>query len=289
MKTNPMPGRSSFADILLTAFAPLVWGSTYLVTTEALPPDRPLTAAVLRCLPAGLILLAACRRMPGWDGLLRLTVLAALNIGVFQALLFVGAYRLPGGVAATLGAVQPLLVLLFAWPLLGARPSAAAGLAAAAGVLGVGLLVLTPAARLDVLGVAAALGGAVCMALGFVLTRRWAPPLGLMEFTAWQLMLGGAMLLPVAWAVEPPPPSLTLLNVAGYAWLGIFGTAIAYAVWFRGLHRLPPAAAASLGLLSPVSATALGWGVLGQTLTAVQWLGAAVVLASVFAGQRVRG
>ena len=44
--------------ILATALAPLIWGSTYLVTTELLPPGRPFTAALLRVLPAGLLLLA---------------------------------------------------------------------------------------------------------------------------------------------------------------------------------------------------------------------------------------
>ncbi|MGE4527599.1 MAG: EamA family transporter [Rhodospirillaceae bacterium] len=280
-----MANRTALADIVLTAFAPLVWGSTYLVTTQALPPDRPMTAALLRCLPAGLLMLAFHRRLPEGFSLLRMTALAILNIGLFQALLFVGAYRLPGGVAATLGAVQPLLVALLAWPLLGLRPTARGIAAACAGIGGVGLLVLTPAARLDALGILAALGGAACMALGFVLTRRWAPPMSLMAFTAWQLVLGGTVLLPFAVFMEPPLPPLEPANVAGYAYLGIVGTAAAYAVWFRGLHRLPPAAAASLGLLSPVSATLLGWAVLGQALTPGQSAGMAVVLASVWLGQ----
>ena len=45
-------------DLALTALTPAVWGSTYLVTTELLPPDRPLLAAAVRALPAGLVLLA---------------------------------------------------------------------------------------------------------------------------------------------------------------------------------------------------------------------------------------
>ena len=94
---NPTPG---LLDVLLTALAPLIWGSTYIVTTELLPPDRPFTAAVLRALPAGLLLVLWCRRWPAAHSWPRLLVLAALNIGVFQALLFVAAYRLPGGVAA---------------------------------------------------------------------------------------------------------------------------------------------------------------------------------------------
>ncbi len=40
-------------DPVVTAFAPAVWGSTYLVTTELLPANRPLLAAAVRALPAG--------------------------------------------------------------------------------------------------------------------------------------------------------------------------------------------------------------------------------------------
>ncbi|MGT2489749.1 EamA family transporter [Cupriavidus basilensis] len=102
--------------------------------------------------------------------------LGVLNIGLFQAMLFIAAYRLPGGVAATVGAIQPLLVVLLAWLLLGARPHLAAWLAGLGGIGGVALLVLGPAARLDAVGVAAAAAGAVSMALGTVLAKRWRPP-----------------------------------------------------------------------------------------------------------------
>ncbi|MEH6360064.1 MAG: EamA family transporter, partial [Amylibacter sp.] len=51
-------------DILLTALAPAIWGSTYLVTTEFLPAGFPLTVAMLRALPAGLLLLLLVRQLP---------------------------------------------------------------------------------------------------------------------------------------------------------------------------------------------------------------------------------
>ena len=97
--------------VLVTAVAPAVWGSTYVVTTTLLPDGRPLLAGVLRALPAGLLLLAVTRRLPQGSWWWRSAVLGTLNIGAFFALLFVSAYRLPGGVAAVLGAVGPLLVL----------------------------------------------------------------------------------------------------------------------------------------------------------------------------------
>ncbi|WP_455354807.1 EamA family transporter [Streptomyces sp. SYSU K217416] len=272
--------------ILVTALAPIVWGSTYLATTELLPPDRPLLAAVLRALPAGVVLVLLTRRLPRGTWWWRAGVLGALNIGVFFALLFVAAYRLPGGVAATIGAVQPLLVAGLSAGLLGRRLTLRTTAAAVAGVAGVGLLVLRADARLDPLGVAAAAGGAVVMATGVVLSKRWSSPAPLLAVTGWQLVAGGLLLLPVALLVEgPPPATLSTANLAGYGYLAIVGSALAYALWFRGIRALSPTDVTFLGLLSPVVATILGWLVLDQQLTAVQALGALVVLASLVAGQ----
>lgn len=285
-------GRLPLRDILLTGLAPAIWGSTYLVTSQWLPPGQPLLSGVIRALPAGLLMLAWGRTLPRGSWWWRAAVLGVLNIGFFQAMLFIAAYRLPGGVAATVGAIQPLIVVALAWAWLGARPRTAAWLAGVGGLLGVALLVLGPAARLDAIGVAAAAAGAASMAVGTVLTRRWQSPLSPhsplspLVLTAWQLCAGGLFLLPFALALEPLPGHFTLGNWLGYAWLSIIGAGVTYALWFRGVGRMPSSAVSALGLLSPVSATVLGFVVLGQALTAVQALGALLVLASVWLGQR---
>ena len=274
------------ANILLTALAPAIWGSTYIVATEWLPPDRPFTAALLRTLPAGLLLVAYCRQWPHTRAWGRLAVLSALNIGVFQALLFVAAYRLPGGLAAVVGAIQPLLVMGLAWGFDGRQPVRLAAGAAALGVLGMAALLLSPGSAWDALGIAAALAGAGCMALGTFLTARWRqdmPPV--LAFTGWQLLLGGLMLLPVAWAVDPPLPVLKASHIAGYAYLSLVGALLAYALWFRGIAVLAPVAVSSLGLLSPLTAVALGWWLLGQTMTGVSLVGLVTVLGSIAAVQ----
>ncbi len=261
---------------------------TYIVTTELLPPDRPFTAALLRTLPAGLLLVLWCRRWPAWGdgvGWWRLLVLAALNIGVFQALLFVAAYRLPGGVAAVVGAVGPLVVMGLTWALDHRRPPALALVAGAFGVLGMAALLLSPGARWDMVGVAAAMVGTLCMAAGTFWSRRWRSELPVLAFTGWQLLAGGLMLAPVAWAVDPPLPALTLTNIAGYLYLSLAGALVAYALWFRGIARLPSVAVSSLGLLSPVTAVLLGWALLGQAMTGVSLVGMLVVLASILAVQ----
>lgn len=270
----------------VTALAPAVWGTTYFVTTEYLPPDRPLLAGLLRALPAGLLLVAITRRLPRGDWWWRSLVLGALNIGVFLPLLFLAAYRLPGGVAATVGAVQPLVVAGLATLLLGQRMTTRTALAAIAGIVGVALLVLRADARLDAVGVAAALGGAVAMATGVVLSKRWTTPAPLLVVTGWQLVAGGVVLLPVTLLFEGLPPALTATNVGGFAYLGIIGGALTYALWFRGIRLLQATQVTFLGLLSPVVATLVGWLALDQGLTASQVLGAVVVLGALVVAQR---
>ncbi len=274
------------ADLLLTALAPAIWGSTYIVTTQLLPPDHPLWVSLLRALPAGLLLLLIVRQLPHghWWG--RVFILGALNFSIFWTLLFVSAYRLPGGVAATVGAVQPLIVLglerlFFKTPVRGI--SIIIGLV---GIAGVALLVLTPQAALDPIGVAAGLGGALSMAAGTVFTRYWQPPVSALTFTAWQLTAGGLLLVPVALIFEPSLPMPTDKNILGFAYLGLIGAALTYILWFRGIAKLKPAIVAPLGFLSPLMAVLLGWSILDQTLTPAQLAGVAVVLGSVWLNQR---
>ncbi|QRM53923.1 EamA family transporter [Sinorhizobium sp. BG8] len=275
-------------DIMLTAVAPAVWGSTYIVTTELLPQGYPLTVAMLRALPAGLLLLALVRRLPKGIWWVRAFLLGALNFSFFWAMLFVSAYRLPGGVAATVGAIQPLIVILLSRIILGSPVRALSVLAGVAGIGGVALLVLTPHAKLDFVGVVAGLAGALSMAFGTVLTRRWQPPVTPLVYTAWQLAAGGIMLVPAALLLEPALPAPTAANLVGFAYLGLVGGALTYILWFRGLSRLEPSAVSPLGFLSPLVAVLLGWGLLGQTLALLQILGMAIVLGGVWLSQRAQ-
>ncbi len=271
--------------IALTALAPLIWGSTYYVTTEFLPPDRPLTAAVLRVLPAGALLLLWTREWPVRAAWGKTLTLAVLNIGFFQAMLFVAAYRLPGGLAAILSSTQTLMVLLL-MVLAGSHPSKAAWKAAGLGVIGVVLLVASPQTRFDTLGIIAALAGAVSMAAGMVLTKRWQTGLSVLATTGWQLLLGGLCLLPAALLMEPDLPALTARNIGGYVYLCLLGAVLSYVLFFRGIRLLPPPVVSSLGLLSPVCAYLLGWALLNQAMGWRALLGFVLVLVSIYGVQR---
>jgi probable blue pigment (indigoidine) exporter len=282
--------------IALTAVPPVVWGSTYAVAQLWLPPDRPFFAAAARVLPAGLLLLLWVRRLPRgrWWG--RAAVLGALNHGLFFGLLYVAAFRLPSGLASTLTALSPLVLMGTAFLVLGERQPRVTLLAAGVGVAGVVTLVGQDrgTGAVDPVGVAAAVGAVLCASLGFALVKRWSPREDVIVTTSWQLVAGGLLLVPVAALAEGAPPALDLPAVLALAYLGLVGSALGYVLWFRGLTRMDAGAVAVVGLVNPVVGTALGVLLLAEPFGPVH-LGAVVVtLGSVLAAQapvrhRLRG
>ncbi|MDY0883461.1 EamA family transporter [Dongia soli] len=275
-------------DLLLTAISPAIWGSTYIVTTELLPAGYPMTVAMLRALPAGLLLLLLVRQLPKGLWWWRVFILGALNFSFFWAMLFIGAYRLPGGVAATLGAVQPLIVIFLARAVFGTAIRPLAIVAALTGLGGVALLLLKPGAAFDMIGIIAAFAGAASMAAGTVLSRHWQPPVSPLTFTSWQLTAGGLLLVPVAFFLEPALPPLTTANLFGLTYLGLIGAALTYILWFRGVSRIEPSVVSSLGFLSPAMAVILGWAILDQQPGPLQIIGIVIVIGSVWLSQHAQ-
>lgn len=271
----------------LAALAPAVWGTTYIVTTHLLPEGHPLFAALMRSLPAGLLAVLLVRQLPHGTWWWKSLVLGTLNMGAFFPLLFLSAQLLPGGVAATLGATQPLVVAFLAVAILHERLSAWRVAWGIVGVVGIGLVVLGPAAALSPLGVLAGMAGAVSMGTGVVLTKRWGRPPGVssLGLASWQLTAGGLVLLVPALVIDGVPAGIDAPAVAGYLWLGLVGALLTYTLWFSGIRRLPVTATALLGLLSPLVAAVLGAAIAGEALAPVQLAGFAVALTAMVAGQ----
>ena len=84
--------------------------------------------------------------------------------------------------------------------------------------------------------------------------------------------------------VEGTPSSLSTRNLAGFAYLSLIGTALAFVVWFNGIRRLPAAAPPLLGLAAPVTGAVLGWVIIGQSLTPLQLVGFAIAIGSIVYG-----
>ncbi|MBT2397282.1 EamA family transporter [Streptomyces sp. ISL-100] len=232
-------------------------------------------------------LTGAAQRLPRgvWWG--RAAVLGALNIGAFFPLLFLSAYRLPGGMAAVFGSLGPLWVAGLAALLLSEKPTVRTLLTGIAAALGVSLVVLRATAALDTIGVLAALASSASMAAGTVLTKRWGRPEGVgpLVMTGWQLTAGGLLIAPVAFLGEGAPPALDGRAVAGYLYLALVNTAVAYWLWFRGIGRLTATSVTFLGPLSPLTAAVIGWAALGEALSPVQLVGMAIAFGATLLGQ----
>ena len=272
----------------VTVLAPIAWGTTYVTVTELLPDGRPLLLATLRVLPAGVALLIAGAvvspwrpRGPEWW---RTAKLATFNFGVFFPLLAVAVYRLPGGVAAAVGGLQPLFVAALSFLLAGRRPRLRDLEIGCVAAIGVGLVAIRPGANLDSVGLIAAVGANISFAVGVVLTKKYPTPSNRLAATGWQLLMGGAFLLPLTVIVEGAPPPLTAGNLVGFAYLSMIGTALAFIVWFNGIRRLPATAPPLLGLAAPVTGAVLGWVILDQSLSSLQLTGFAIAIGSIAYG-----
>lgn len=299
MKANQrQPGRVGTA--LLTGAAPVTWGTTYVAVAALMPPGRPLLVAALRTLPAGLLLLALVavrRRAPrggpddAGDGAaagirdwLREVPAALASFGVFFPLLTVAVYRLPGGVAAAVGGLQPLLVLGITGALDRRRPRAVDLTVGVAAAIGVALVVVRPGAGLDPVGVLAAVAANLAFSVGVVLARRDRSGVDPVLATARRLLIASALLVPLTLAVEGAPPLPDPGVVVGTLWLGVVGTGVAFVLWFRGIPRLPVAAPPLLGIAAPVTGVVLGRVLRGETLSAVQQAGFLLSLAAIAYG-----
>lgn len=271
----------------LTAITPVAWGTTYIVTTHMLPEGHPLFAALMRALPAGILGLLLTRTLPRRSWWWKSAVLGTLNMGAFFPLLFLAAQLLPGGVAGTLGAAQPIVVAFLAVVILRESLSTWRIVWGVVGMIGVGLVVVGPGAGLSPLGVVAGLAGAASMGTGVVLTKKWGRPVGVsaVGLASWQLTAAGVVLLLPTLLIDGVPPGIDAVAITGYLWLGIVGALLGYSLWFAGIRRLPVTATALLGLLSPLVAAILGSVIAGETFTVLQLAGFAIALTAMLAGQ----
>lgn len=269
--------------VLVTAVAPVAWGSNYYVTHEYLPAGNPLYGALIRALPAGLLLLAVCRRLPTGSWWWRSLVLGTLNVGAFFVLIYVAAQHLPTSVAATVMATSPLVMMLFAWLLLADPPRVRHLTGAGLGIAGVALMLFTGVAAADPRGVLASAGAMAMSSLGYVLAKKWGGGVDVLSLTAWQLVAGALVLLPVAALAENPPP-LDGPAVLGFAYVTVVATALAFAAWFAGLRHLDAGTVGLVGLLNPVTGVLLGTVIAAETLSVRQLCGLVLVLAGIALG-----
>lgn len=276
----------------LLAFTILAWGTNYLFVRVGLDYTDPLWLAALRaatgvaCLGVFGLVVRSPRTLSRRERTLALLV-GVPNTAGLLGFWFLAAAQVPPGQTAVVVYTYPLWVALLSIPLLSYRLAPVQWGAIAAGFAGI-VLVSEPwaagAGRIPPIPLAELLAAAASWSIATVLVQRRFRPESMVEVNGYQMLGGAVVLFAAALAVEPHvriplAPGLWI----SVAWMGAYGTAFAYAVWFYLLGRIPAATLSAYAFLVPVVALAASAVFLGERLDATQALGVAVVLASIYA------
>lgn len=265
---------------LRTALTPAIWGTTYAITSLLLPAEDPVWMVVYRLLPAGLLLLMIRPGVLSAQWMKRAMLMGCTSFGL-MFFVFISAFRLPSGMAGTIMATLPLQIIFYLWLLDGKRPIRQQLLAALTGLVGVGLLLLG-AVELDWLGIAAALAACLCTFTGVYLSSGWGlPEKSVVTYTGWHLTFGGLYAIPIAILLEGAAPLPDASMLLAFFWIGILGMGWASINWLKGIVALPPATIGFLSLVNPISAVLCGQLLVGEVFGLRQWIGIAIVLASI--------
>jgi len=288
--------------LMLLPFA--LWGTAMAAMRPLLDGASPALVAALRILPAGLALLvvaaltgrtlAVAEEDRPW-----LLLFALVDATLFQGLLTRGLAETGAGLGSVLIDSQPLLVALLARVLFAEAINPVGWLGLLIGLAGILCLGLPPALLRHwwlegprVLGEPAwshgelwMLGAAAAMAVGTVLSRyacRRSDPL---VVTGLHLLLGGIPLLVLA-ALGPAGaagllPTWSPLDWGLMTYASLFGSALAYGLFFWFATRGDLTGFSALTFLTPVFALLTGMVLLGERLRPLQWLGAGLALVSV--------
>ena len=276
----------------------LIWASTWHVILYQLAEASPLVSVASRFLLAGLVLLgvAAVRGepwllAPRWHGWLLATGVVQYSINYWAV--YEAERHIPSGLVAVLFSLMVFGNALLGWRLFGQPVTRRFVVAAACGVVGVALIfwpeVVAAHARPNAaFGLAIGLLAVVCACLGNVLTltltRRGLP---LVPMLGWCMGYGAIALWAVAaWQGAAAPISHGPAWWLSLLYLTVFGSVIAFFVYFKLAQRVGPARAAMTGVMIPPIALAVSAALEGWQPHALSWAGLALCLGSVYVATR---
>jgi drug/metabolite transporter (DMT)-like permease len=261
----------------------VIWGSTYLAIAIAAEDLPPLLAVSTRFLVAGAVLAAFLAwRRPRSLRIDRRALGAATLVGALlpgaNAILFFAEREVPTGLASLIIASVPLWVVLLRL-LAHERLSRTAVLGVLAGFAGVAVL-LRPSGGATAVGLVLCVISALMWAVGSFLSSRVPLPADPIAATTYEMLAGGALMLPLALAtmgdLDP-----TRDSIAAWVYLVVFGSLVGYTAYVWLLGHAPLGTVATYAYVNPVVAIALGFLFRDEELTPQILLGAAIVVASV--------
>jgi drug/metabolite transporter (DMT)-like permease len=271
----------------------LIWGSTYLAIRVMVETVPPALGAGVRFVLAGTLMLGGLA-LRGGAGSPRASRRQLVNCAIVGTLLAAGGNGLvtvaernvPSGLAALLIASVPLWIVLYR-TLGGDRvPGATLG-AVALGFVGVGVLLL-PGGRPSTVHTAMALLivlAAAFWGLGSSIAQRVSLPADPLVSTGWQMLFGGVVMtvggLVAGEAGAVDVGAFSTKSIAGFAYLVVVGSIIAYSCYAYLLAHAPISQVATYAYVNPVIAVVLGALVLDEHVSAITVAGMVLIVASV--------
>lgn len=301
MELNKSASGIPFATLLL--ISPFfLWGTAMVAMKGVIPHTTPLFMAGVRLVPAGLLVLIAAvfigRPQPkGWAAWLWIALFALVDGTLFQGFLALGLTKTGAGLGSVMIDSQPLAVALLSLWLFKEYIGAWGWLGLAVGVLGISLIGLPDelisgffsssapslSDSLFTSGEWLMLLAAMSMAVGTVMIRfvsRHADPV---TATGWHMILGGLPLWGISSVVESHQwENIVLSDWLALSYATVFGSAIAYGLFFYFASSGNLTSLSSLTFLTPVFALLFGNLLLKEVLNPLQWLGVSLTLISIY-------
>ena len=277
----------------MLAFAVLVlaWSSSFSVVKVGLDYAPPVLFAGGRTLLSGVIMSAVALVWGGSPNLRRDWRVFAF-LGMFNVVLFIGAQTfavlyLPSGTAAVLIYLQPILVGVLAWTVLGEPLTATKVVGLLLGFAGIVAVssggLLDAAGEVTLVGVVSGVASALAWAMGTVGFKKYEARISTLWAIALPFLAGGAALTVLGLFIEP---------LSGVSWSGplfssvlysaFIGTGLAWMLYF-GLVRAGEASrVASFIFVVPLAAVVIGAVVLDEALGLSLLAGAALIVSGIY-------
>jgi len=296
-------GRDQFRlGLLFATGSALTFGFSGPLAKSLMTAGWSPTAAVTARLALGALVLAAFATIikPDWLREARAHARTVVAYGMIpvagaQLCFYSAVAHLPVAVALLVEYTAPILVVGWVWATTKQAPSRRTLVGAAMAIAGVTLVLdvfspVTPGTHISLVGVAWALGAAVCAACYFVMSDEvTADGSGLNAIT---LAAGSLIVAAVTIALLGTSGLLSLQFTTNNAILGgssvpwlvptvlmaVVATAIAYTLGISGVARLRPSFASLMGLAEVLFAVLVAWLLLGEAISPIQAIGGAVVL-----------
>ncbi len=272
-------------DIAAYSFLAIAWGLSFLLLLKVVHAFGWIGAVTFRCFLAGLILLAAARLRGrkldfsvGWLPFLVIgaTTVAGQLIGLSYSTPLIGT-----AMAAIFVATIPLFSMIIGqlWGIERITPPRVLGLLL--GTVGIVMLVGFPAAPVDasfLLGCVGMLFSTFSAAFGSNYASRHLRAIGAWETTIGSFLWGGLMTLPLIYFV-PVPVSPEPIDYLYLVMLAGVMSSLTYVTYFNLVSRIGATRAISVEFVVTIVAVLVGALALGEQLTAMQLVGAAVIIA----------